>query len=366
MHSFFKILNNKYYRRRYTQLAEIFESSGANIFHIGATFMYNMVGNPTLDVLVISDDFPFTASGVSQKYFAHYEEMRCNFNSHLKILRVGDVFFYWGERKHRKELVSYKILTDYINLNPHIKHTLTEIKHRGDELAKRKLFNNTMPHALTWYEERKTRGPNPHDTYVLPIVGQEVVFLKNIITKPNIIVGEYTYYHDHSGAYNFENINVLHNHDPSTYLRIGKFCSIADGVRFIMPHANHSMEGSTYPFAIFSPECWGKKYEHAKPKKGHITIGNDVWIGRNVTIMPGVTVGDGAIIGTNSLVTKDVLPYTIVGGNPAAIIRKRFSDSTIQFYLKLQWWHWPIEEITQNVKEIAENNIAQLKKVDKL
>ncbi len=158
---------------------------------------------------------------------------------------------------------------------------------------------------------------------------------------------------------NFEK-NVLYLFDHmEDKLIIGKFCQIASGVRFIMNGSAHSLDGaSTYPFKMMNG--WGHVSMNVT-SKGDTVIGNDVWIGNNVTFMPGVKVGDGAIIGTNSLVTKDVKPYTIVGGNPAKIIRKRFDDETIKFLLTLRWWDWDIEKITENAEIISSGTLEQIK-----
>jgi virginiamycin A acetyltransferase len=189
-------------------------------------------------------------------------------------------------------------------------------------------------------------------------------FLKNIVKNPNIIVGDFTYYDDFENVENFEK-NVKYHFDfIGDKLVIGKFCMIASDVKFIMNGANHLTNAlTTYPFAIFGDD-WkdamnGKQY----PKKGDINIGNDVWIGYNATIMAGVTVGDGAIIATNSIVIKDVAPYTIVGGNPATEIKKRFSDDIIERLLKLQWWNWEIEKITKNVQHLTGMDIGKLELV---
>lgn len=129
---------------------------------------------------------------------------------------------------------------------------------------------------------------------------------------------------------------------------------IASGATFIMNGANHLTNAlSSYPFAIF-----GNGWEHAMqaksyPNKGNINIGNDVWIGYNATIMAGVTIGDGAIIAANATVTTDVPPYTIVGGNPAREIKKRFPDEVITKLLEIRWWHWPIEKITRNLEHLT-------------
>ncbi|MGX8716749.1 MAG: CatB-related O-acetyltransferase, partial [bacterium] len=144
--------------------------------------------------------------------------------------------------------------------------------------------------------------------------------------------------------------------------QIGKFCQIASGVKFLMNGMFHSMSGiTTFPFAIFSKDCQSAYPADFKyPFKGDTIIGNDVWIGYNVTIMPGVHIGDGAIIGTNALVTKDVEPYSIVGGNPAKLIRKRFDDATIEKLLKIQWWNWPIDKILKNVPALIAGTVDDL------
>ncbi|MEO0626571.1 MAG: CatB-related O-acetyltransferase [Bacteroidota bacterium] len=189
-------------------------------------------------------------------------------------------------------------------------------------------------------------------------------FLKNIVKNPNIVVGDYTYYDDFDSVENFEK-NVKYLFDfTGDKLIIGKFCMIASDVTFIMNGANHLSEAiTTYPFAIFG-EDWsqamdGKSY----PIKGDTVVGNDVWIGYGATIMPGVTIGDGSIIATKSVVTKDVEPYSIVGGNPAKQIRKRFSEEQIKKLLDLKWWDWPVEKITANVQSLTGNNIAELSRL---
>lgn len=204
--------------------------------------------------------------------------------------------------------------------------------------------------------------PDPDKLY--PIDGvTRTAFLKNVVSHPQIIVGDFTYYDDPDDVYNFEK-NVLYLFEfMRDKLIIGKFCQIATGVRFIMNGSNHAMDGiSTYPFKVIS-----KAWEHVDMNvvsKGDTIIGNDVWIGNSVTIMQGVKIGDGAIIGTNSLVTKDVEPYTIVGGNPARLIRKRFDEQTIDFLLQLRWWDWSIEKITQYLPAITSANIEILREID--
>ena len=193
----------------------------------------------------------------------------------------------------------------------------------------------------------------------------ETVYLKNVVTDSSICIGDYTIYNDfENDPREFQINNVLYhypiNHDK---LFIGKFCSIACGAKFLFNSANHTLESiSTYPFPIFFEE-WEldvRDITSAWDNKGDIVIGNDVWIGYEAVILAGVTVGDGAVIGARAVVTKDVPPYTIVGGVPAKQIRKRFDEEIISDLLKLQWWNWPIEKIRQNLEFIKSGNVKKL------
>lgn len=190
----------------------------------------------------------------------------------------------------------------------------------------------------------------------------ETIYLKNVIHNPNIIVGDYTMYNDSAkDPTDFEKNNVLYHYPINQdKLIIGKFCSIACGAKFLFNSANHNLSSlSTYPFPIFFEE-WdldAKDVTDAWDNKGDIVIGNDVWIGYEAVILPGVTIGDGAVIGTCAVVTKDVPPYTIVGGVPAKPIRKRFPEGTIELLLKLKWWDWTEERIRQHLSEIQSGNV---------
>ena len=206
------------------------------------------------------------------------------------------------------------------------------------------------------------KSPDPNTLYPLPDY-KNLIFLKNAIQSELIEVGEFTYLEDPQGPENFEHNNVLYHFDfIGDKLIIGKFCSIAREVRFIMNGANHSLNGiSTYPFYIFGHD-WK---EHTPPdeqylSKGDTRIGNDVWIGYRSVILPGITIGDGAVIGACSLVTSDVEPYTIVGGNPAKKIRKRFEDEDISKLLEIKWWNWEIDIINENLDAIVSGNLNQL------
>ena len=194
---------------------------------------------------------------------------------------------------------------------------------------------------------------------------KETVYLKHVITNPNIMVGDYTMYNDFvRDPKDFERNNVLYQYPVNRdKLRIGKFCSIACGAKFIFNSANHTLSSlSTYPFPIFFEE-WGldvRDITKAWDNKGDIVIGNDVWIGYEAVILAGVTVGDGAVIGARAVVTKDVPPYTIVGGVPAKPIRMRFDRETVDALQKIRWWDWPKERIARHLEEIQAGNMENL------
>ncbi|MVM28545.1 chloramphenicol acetyltransferase [Spirosoma sp. HMF4905] len=199
---------------------------------------------------------------------------------------------------------------------------------------------------------------SPSTTF--PLAGyQRLCFLKNLINHPQIRVGDYTYYDDFESVENFhKNVRYLFDF-TGDQLIIGKFCMIASGVEFIMNGANHLVQAvSSYPFAIFggdwSDAMAGKSY----PSKGNTVIGNDVWLGYRASILPGIIIGHGSIIGSYSVVTRDIPPYSIVGGNPARVIRPRFDESTIAQLLNVAWWDWPIEKITRFASRLT-GNVAE-------
>lgn len=201
---------------------------------------------------------------------------------------------------------------------------------------------------------------------VYPRTGdKETVYLKSTITKPNIIVGEYTMYNDFKkDPTQFENNNVLYQYPINKdKLIIGKFCSIACGAKFMFTSGNHRMSSlSTYPFPLFFEE-WDldkNNVTNAWDNEGDIIIGNDVWIGYEAVIMQGVKIGDGAIIGTRAVVTKDVPPYTIVGGIPAKEIKKRYPEETIKKLKRIQWWNWNEKIIKKNLQNIMNGNIDEV------
>ncbi|WP_349359397.1 CatB-related O-acetyltransferase [Stappia sp.] len=207
-------------------------------------------------------------------------------------------------------------------------------------------------------------GPDPDTRH--PFAGaQHTVFLKTVITRATIEVGDYTYYHDPEHAAEFEDRNVLYHFDfVGDRLVIGRFCALASGATFIMNGANHDMSGfTTYPFNIFGAgwETGADLSGLEAGLRGDTTVGNDVWIGRNATFLPGVTIGDGAIVGAHAVVGSDVPAYAVVAGNPARVVRYRFDDATIAALLEIAWWNWPVERITRNLDAIRGTDLARLR-----
>ena len=206
----------------------------------------------------------------------------------------------------------------------------------------------------------------PDSKKIYPRTGDtQIVYLKNVIENPNIQIGDFTIYNDFvHDPRDFQKNNVLYHYPINKdKLVIGKFCSIACGAKFLFNSANHRLQSlSTYTFPLFYEE-WEQEMNltEAWDNKGDIIIGNDVWIGYDAVILAGVTIGDGAIIGTGAVVTKDVPPYTIVGGVPAKPIRKRFSDEDIALLLELKWWDWSIDKISNSIQYIQSGNIEALK-----
>ena len=207
-------------------------------------------------------------------------------------------------------------------------------------------------------------GPDPNRVFPNEQI-KSICFIKNVITRPNIIVGEYTYYSDADGADQFEK-HVTHHYDfIGDKLIIGKFCAIASGIEFVMNGANHRMNSVTsYPFNIMGGG-WEKSAPSLSdlPLKGDTVVGNDVWIGQNVTVMPGVHIGDGAIIAANSVVTRNIPAYHIAGGNPCRIIRKRFDDALIAHLLKIKWWDWPAQKISDNLEILCSADLERIKRI---
>lgn len=207
------------------------------------------------------------------------------------------------------------------------------------------------------------QGPDPRAKH--PMAGfPQVCFIKNTVSNPNILIGDYTYYDDPDNSEDFERNVLYHFPFVGDRLIIGKYCALARGVRFIMNGANHLMSGfSTYPFYIF-----GGGWEQALPEpsafphKGDTLVGNDVWIGYQSVILPGVSIGDGAIVAACSVVATNVPPYAIVAGNPARIIRSRFPDEVVAELLRIRWWDWDADRVTRNLDRILAADLDALRR----
>jgi virginiamycin A acetyltransferase len=207
-------------------------------------------------------------------------------------------------------------------------------------------------------------GPNPDALYPNENM-KRICYIKNAVKRPNIIIGDYTYYDDPDGAECFEEHVTHHYEFYGDKLIIGKFCAIARGIEFIMNGANHKMSSvTTYPFSLM-----GNGWEKVTPAiaelpfKGDTVVGNDVWIGQKVTVMPGIHIGDGAVIAANAVITKDIPAYHIAGGNPCRIIRKRFDDDLISYLLELKWWDWPAEKIFNNLEILCSSDPDKIRAI---
>lgn len=203
----------------------------------------------------------------------------------------------------------------------------------------------------------------PDQNAIFPNKYGTTCFIRNVVKAPNISVGEYTYYDSEDHPELFEQTNVLFNYPFfGDKLIIGKFCQIAHGTTFIMGAANHRLgSATTYPFNVMGGVWREISTPHIEelPHKGDTVIGNDVWLGRNCTILPGVKIGNGAIVAACSVVTKDVAPYTVVGGNPARFLKKRFDDGTAALLEELRWWDLPPEELTEIIPVLCDTDMKR-------
>lgn len=205
--------------------------------------------------------------------------------------------------------------------------------------------------------------PNPH--VVFPNEYKTSCFLKNVITAPNILVGDYTYYDDAKDPTGFEKNNVLFNYPEfGDRLVIGKFCQIASGATFIMGPANHRLcSVTTYPFSVMGGAWTENTPPHMEqlPHKGDTIIGNDVWIGRESVILPGVKIGDGAIVAAYSVVTRDIPAYTVCGGNPARVLKARFDPELTDLLLRFRWWDLEPEALVEVLPLLCDPDLEQVK-----
>jgi len=205
----------------------------------------------------------------------------------------------------------------------------------------------------------------PDPTVLHPIAGQErVVFLRPLVQSAKIDVGEYTYYDSDEDPLAFERDAVLYAFGPERLI-IGRFCAIASRVRFLMPGANHADRGpSTYPFGVFGAG-WAATMDvvMSAPSRGDTVVGHDVWLGYSALVLPGVQIGHGAVVAAASVVAGDVPPYAIVAGNPARVVRTRYSDQDVARLLRAAWWNWPIDVVTEHVRTIMTGTAAELEAI---
>lgn len=208
-------------------------------------------------------------------------------------------------------------------------------------------------------------GPDPDMLH--PMAGHpRVMFVRNLPGLPaNVEIGRYTYYDDPEGPGAFLRNVLYHFEFTGDRLRIGSFCAIATGAKFIMNGANHRMDGvSAYPFVVFH-ESWRGLFEGEMsfPTRGDTVVGNDVWLGYDCLVLPGVKIGDGAVVGARAVVTGDVPPYAVVAGNPARVVRTRFDEGAVKRLLALRWWDWEIERITRAIPALSRGNVEELEQI---
>jgi virginiamycin A acetyltransferase len=207
--------------------------------------------------------------------------------------------------------------------------------------------------------------PGPDPTVLHPVAGQpRVVFLRALVQSANVEVGEYTYYDSYDDPLAFERDAVLYAFGPERLI-IGRFCAIASGVRFVMPGANHADRGpSTFPFGVFGPP-WDATMDivMSAPSRGDTVVGHDVWLGYSALVLPGVTIGHGAVVAAASVVARDIPPYAVVVGNPARVVRSRFSADDVERLLRAAWWDWPVELVTEHARAIMAGTPTELERI---
>jgi virginiamycin A acetyltransferase len=207
---------------------------------------------------------------------------------------------------------------------------------------------------------------SPDPTSVHPLSRfPRVVFLQPLVRDvPYIEAGEYSYYDDEEHATEFATRNVLYPNGPER-LVIGRYCALATGVRFILSGGNHPMMGpGTYPFSMFGGDWLELTLDlvNGRPSRGDTVIGNNVWLGYRSTVLPGVRIGDGAIIGAGAVVTRDIPPFAVTAGNPARVVRWRFTPKEIARLLEVAWWDWPVEKVTRHARTILAGSVDALVK----
>jgi virginiamycin A acetyltransferase len=210
----------------------------------------------------------------------------------------------------------------------------------------------------------EAEAPNPMKLHPVRM-HDRTVFLKPLVTHPDVEIGEYTYYDDPDDPLSFEHDAVLYAFGPERLI-IGRFCAIASGVRFLLGGANHADLGpSTFPFGIFG-EPWTERTMDlvmGGASRGDTVVGHDVWLGYQALVLPGVTIGHGAVVAAASVVSRDVPPYAVVAGNPARVVRRRYEDEDVERLLRAAWWDWPIALVTEHARTIMAGTPAELERI---
>ena len=336
------------FAREADAIRELLGENCVAIHHIGSTAVEGLAAKPSIDIMPVVRRFSAVDSAAPALERLGYEYLGEFGIPGRRYLRKGG-----DERTHQVHIFAWD---DAENINRHLAvrdYLRTHPAERDAYAALKRRLAAQYPYDIDGYcngkqafvQELEARAlaaylPNP-DT-VFPNAYKTSCFLKNVITAPNITVGDYTYYDDPVDPTVFERRNVLFNWPEfGDRLIIGRFCAIASGVQFVMGSANHRLcSVTTYPFHVFGGAWEANTPAHLSqlPFKGDTVVGNDVWIGRESVILPGVKIGDGVIVAAYSVVTRDVEPYAVVGGNPARPIKKRFDDELISLLLRLRWW----------------------------
>lgn len=368
------------FREEAQRIRDILGENCIAVHHIGSTAVPDLKAKPILDILPVVRDIGQVDALAPAFRQLGYEYMGAFGIPGRRYLRKGG-----DNRTHQVHIFAQSSQADIVR-HLAVRDYLRTHRERADgygslkESLARKFpydidaycdgkdafMKELEQEALAWWRGVTAGcGPNPDAVHPNPAISS-VCYIKNSVTRPNLLVGDYTYYDDPVDSEHFENHVTHHYEFLGDKLIIGRFCAIAKGVEFIMNGANHRMGSvTTYPFNIMG-HGWEKSTPtlEALPFKGDTVVGNDVWIGQNVTILPGVHIGDGAIIGANSVVAKDIPAYHIAGGNPCKIIRKRFDDELIDYLLKIQWWNWSAWRIFENLEVLCSGDLTAIRKID--
>ncbi len=356
------------------RLRQVLGPNCAVIYHIGSTAVPGLAAKPIIDIMPVVRDLAAVDTKQADLAALGYEYMgEFGIPGRRYLRKGGDLrtcqvhIFAQGDRANIQRHLKFR---DYLRTHPEACTAYAQLKRRlaaqfPADIAGYCAGKAAFVQALEAKAEAALPcGPDPDALFPVPGL-EQVCFIKNAVTGPNIQIGDYTYYDDDTGAQHFQQHVTHHYPFLGDKLIIGKFCAIAKGVTFVMNGANHRMcSVTTYPFNIL-----GGGWEKATPTledlplKGDTVVGNDVWIGQNVTILPGVHIGDGAIIAANAVVSRDVPPYAIAGGNPCRILRQRFDDALTAYLLQLRWWDWTPYEIHTNLEALCSGDLEKIRQI---